>query len=114
MSESTRLYKTLRCKQAVSVGETWFVIEDVIVEDGQRQAMIVTPRPNRPKRSGWLSPPRFAATGEKVAVLEGVFVTFIDISKKSRLKLLIETASNARITMGFPYERNPRLVVTNE
>jgi hypothetical protein len=113
MSNSTRLYKTLRCKQAVSVGNTWFKIETVIIDDGQREAMIITPRLDRPEGSGWCNSPKFARSGEKVEVLKNVFVTFLDISKKSRLRLLIEAPSAAQVTMGFPHERKPRLVISN-
>lgn len=51
---------------------------------------------------------------ERIEIFEGVFLTFTDLSRNSRIRLLIEADERVhRVTMGFPYERHLRGVANN-
>ncbi|WP_299021233.1 hypothetical protein [uncultured Photobacterium sp.] len=104
--------QTLKCRDVISVGDSWFRYEDNYVDDGQREVLIVTPRTNNPKGPVWLKP-HLARSGDRVEIFKNVFITFTDISKKSRIRLMIEADKSIPITKGYPYERNLKLIHSN-
>lgn len=91
---------TVSCskRDVITVGGEWFLAEDVVTSEGAREVLVVTRR-----RAGHLGlQGRFLAQGHRLEIFPEVFVTFTDVSKKSKVRVLIEASEGVPISRGYP------------
>lgn len=91
---------TVSChkREVLTVGGQWFLAEDVVTSDGSREVLVVSRHTTR--QVGLQG--RFLAQGFRLEIFPGVFVTFTDIAKKSRVRVLIEAPAGVAISRGYP------------
>jgi hypothetical protein len=91
---------TVSCnkRDALTVGGQWFLAEDVVPGGGSRDVLVVTKRSDHK----YSLQGRFVAENQRFEVFPGIFVTYTDVSKKSKLKVLIEAPEGVSIMRGFP------------
>jgi hypothetical protein len=93
---------TVSCHQRepFTIGGQWFLAEDIISSDGTREVYVVMRNGKWPHSlKGFFLP-----QGRRHELFPEVFVTFTDLAKKSRVKMLIEAPSGVPISRGYPYE----------
>jgi len=91
---------TVSChkRQPITVDGKWFLAEDVVSSDGTREVCVVT----RNEKLKFSLKGMFLPQGKRHELFPGVFVTFTDLSKKSRVKMLIEAPVGVPIARGYP------------
>lgn len=106
------LHRTITWREAVSVGDAWFKVEHIYNEDGERGAVVAFRDPSSPSAHGErFLRGRCIALGQRTEIFSGVFITLGANSSRHRIRVTIEAPAQLRITPGFPYERELRLVV---
>ncbi|GAB1037904.1 MULTISPECIES: hypothetical protein [Shewanella] len=104
MKKLSKCIKKTALKKPITVGKSWFMVEHINRENGDCTAVVSTPKPGRAEGSLWLSPPKFLPENERVEIFEGVYLTFKDLSKQSRIVVFIEADKSVPIFSGFPYQ----------
>jgi hypothetical protein len=91
---------TVSChqRQPITVNGRWFLAEDVVTSDGTREVCVVS----RNEAMKYALKAIFLPQGARHELFPGIFVTFTDLAKKSRVKLLIEAPEGVPIARGYP------------
>lgn len=92
-----------RQRQPFTVGGRWFLAEDVVNSEGTREVCVVM----RNEKWQHALTGFFLPQGKRHEMFPGVFVTFTDLSQKSRVKLLIEAPEGIPISRGYPRQVKP-------
>lgn len=97
---STGFRTTVSChkRDVLTIGGQWFLAEDVVTSEGTREVLVVTRRSDGPFGLHG----RFLAEGHRLEIFPEVFVTFTDISKKSKVRVLVEASEGVPISRGYP------------
>lgn len=92
--------KTVSChkREPITVGGKWFIVEAVSTFDGIREVMVVTKREDHK----FFLKVQYFKEKQQVELFPGVLVTFLDIAKRSKVKLRIEAAKGVPIWDGYP------------
>ncbi|WP_037458093.1 hypothetical protein [Shewanella sp. HN-41] len=92
MSRITKLIKTLSVKRPLSVEDRYFSVELVDKNEfGEKYALVVAPE--RIANSNQFKHIRSYSfkVGQRVEIFDQTFLTFLDLTKSSKIKLLLET-----------------------
>lgn len=76
----------------------WFLAEYVVSSEGKREVCVVS----RNEAMKFALKATFLPEGARHEMFPGVFVTFTDLAKQSRVKLLIEAPDGVPIARGYP------------
>lgn len=90
-----------RQRQPITVDGKWFLAEDISSSEGVREVYIVLRDEKKPDSWMWLKTV-YLAQGQRHELFPDVFLTATDLSKKSKVKLLIEAPEGVPIWRGYP------------
>lgn len=104
-NKNPSFHTTVSChkREVITVGGKWFVAEDVSTTDGVREVLIVTKRDDHK----FYLKAQYLEEKQRVELFPGVFVTYLDIAKRSRVKLRIEVDKGVTISRGYPRHQAP-------
>lgn len=105
---NTGFRTTVSCnkREVFTVNGQWFLTEDVRTSEGIREALVVTKKePGKP----WLKLHYFKEN-DRIELFPGVFVTYLDIAKRSRVRLRIEVDEGVTISRGYPRQQTKERV----
>ena len=99
---------TVSCHKGepITVDGQYFETEHVYTEDGKRRIIVSASREDKPN-SHWRRA-HFLFEGQRFEIFPGVFVTYEDAAKRSKVKLRVEAAEGVAIWKGYPRHRLER------
>lgn len=111
MSRITKLNKTLSVKRPLSVEDRYFLVEFVGKDEfGEKYALVLAPERIAISNKFEHIRPLFLKVGQRVEIFKKTYLTFLDLTKNTKIKLLLETDEKNTIYEGYPYQRGNKLI----
>lgn len=96
---------TVSCHQrnAITVGDHFFETIDVYAQDGEQRISVAVPRQN----SASTRHVHYLREGERYEIFPGIYLTYLEARKRSRVRLRVEAPLSVRVQAGYPRELPP-------
>lgn len=99
---------TISChkREPITVDGQYFETVHVYTEAGERRIIVSASREDKPN-SSWRRA-HFLKEGQRYEIFPGVFLTYEDAAKRSKVRLRIEAEDGVAIWKGYPRHRLER------